>query len=112
MSEDERAGDCRQMSRRCGSIMRSRMTTPRGRVSMKRIAAATSSGCITLPEASASSIFAFGQSSRSAVTNGRGRMAVVRVFGTTELTEEWRALAHLVQAMPLGGDGSSGGFWC
>jgi type III restriction enzyme len=40
----------------------------------------------------------------------RDRLSVVRVFGTSELIEHWRALAHLVQVMPLGRDGSSGGF--
>jgi hypothetical protein len=38
------------------------------------------------------------------------RLSVVRVFGTFDLTEHRRALAHLVQVMPLGRDGSSGGF--
>ena len=35
---------------------------------------------------------------------------VVRLFGTSELNEHRRALAHLVQVVPLGCDGSSGGF--
>ena len=45
---------------------------------MKSTASATSSGCIRLPEARASSIFAFGQSSRSAVTTGPGQTAPTR----------------------------------
>jgi len=41
---------------------------------------------------------------------GKTTLSVVRFFGTSELIEHWRALAHLVQVMPLGRDGSSGGF--
>ena len=37
-------------------------------------------------------------------------LSVVRFFGTSELIEHWRALAHLFQTMPLGCGGSSGGF--
>ncbi len=37
-------------------------------------------------------------------------LSVVRVFGTSELSEHRRAVAHLVQVTALGRDGSSGGF--
>ena len=60
--------------------------TLRGRVSMNSTASATSFGCIRLPLASASSIFAFGQSSSSAVTTGPGSTAPTR----TPCCATWR----------------------
>jgi hypothetical protein len=37
-------------------------------------------------------------------------MSVVRQFGTAELTEQWRVLAHRVEVMPRAPGGASGGF--
>ncbi len=71
-ADDAATAPCLTRSTLCGRMTRSRIVTPRGRVSMNSTASATSLGCIRLPLASASSILAFGQSSSSAVTTGPG----------------------------------------
>jgi hypothetical protein len=63
----------------------------------------------TAPLASAGNSNA--QPTVSAVLSAPGApLSVVRLFGTPELTDHWRVLAHRAEVMPRAPGGASGGF--